>query len=75
MILFFYFNSTYERIRLQILPWKKPEGYLNKPVFSLMLHSLILYVISNPGITFGNLSGRFQPYLLPFHLLELLLVS
>nr|XP_022298203.1 general transcription factor 3C polypeptide 1-like [Crassostrea virginica] len=67
-------TSTYERIRLQILPWKKPEGYLNKPVFSLMLHSLLLYVISNPGITFGNLSGRFQPYLLPFHLLELLLI-
>lgn len=66
--------STYDRIRLQIFPWKKPEGYLNRPVYSQMLQSMLLYVISNPGISFKNISGRFLPYLLPFHVIELLKV-
>uniref|UniRef100_A0A8W8LJT1 Uncharacterized protein n=1 Tax=Magallana gigas TaxID=29159 RepID=A0A8W8LJT1_MAGGI len=67
-------SSTYDRIRLQIFPWKKPEGYLNRPVYSQMLQSMLLYVISNPGISFKNISGRFLPYLLPFHVIELLKV-
>lgn len=72
---YFCLFSTYDRIRLQIFPWKKPEGYLNRPVYSQMLQSMLLYVISNPGISFKNISGRFLPYLLPFHVIELLKVG
>ena len=81
-ILSFYVNfgfcfifSTYEKVRLILMPWKKPEGLLNKPVFKMMIESLMLYVMTFSGANLNNICEKYSPYLQTFSVRELLDVS
>lgn len=67
--------STYDRIRLIIKPWKKPEGLLNKPVFKMMIESVMLYVMMFSGVHFNAICEKYTPYLQPFCIRELMDVS
>ncbi|XP_063446965.1 general transcription factor 3C polypeptide 1-like [Mytilus trossulus] len=64
--------STYDRIRLILKPWKKPEGLLNKPVFKMMIESVMLYVMMFSGVHFNAICEKYTPYLQPFCIRELM---
>ncbi|KAL3851905.1 hypothetical protein ACJMK2_015600 [Sinanodonta woodiana] len=57
--------STYETVRHIMLPWKKPEGVLNRPIMRMMLESLMLYIMAKPGISETKLFSRFCPHFQP----------
>jgi hypothetical protein len=53
----------------------KPEGLLNKPVFKMMIESLMLYVMTFSGANLNNICEKYSPYLQTFSVRELLDVS
>lgn len=57
--------STYDKVRLVIQPWRKPEGGVNKPILKMMMESLMLYLMMHPGSTEDALCKRYTPYLQP----------
>ncbi|KAL5014633.1 hypothetical protein ScPMuIL_008903 [Solemya velum] len=57
--------STYEKVRFVSRPWRKPEGRINKPVLKVMLESVLLWVMSNPGCTDDTVYKRYMPHLQP----------
>ncbi|KAK3581289.1 hypothetical protein CHS0354_033022 [Potamilus streckersoni] len=57
--------STYETVRHTMMPWKKPEGVLNRPIMRMMLESLMLYIMAKPGISESKLFSRFSPHFQP----------
>jgi len=67
--------STYDRVRLIIQPWRKPEGGINKPIFKMMLESVMLFLMMNPGSDEETLFKRYRPYLQPMVLRNILNVS
>ncbi|XP_060590101.1 general transcription factor 3C polypeptide 1-like [Ruditapes philippinarum] len=57
--------STYDKVRLVIQPWRKPEGGINKGILKMMLESVMLYLMMNPGSPEDALVRRYSPYLQP----------
>ncbi|XP_053377869.1 uncharacterized protein LOC128547945 [Mercenaria mercenaria] len=57
--------STYDKVRLIIQPWRKPEGGINKPILKMMLESVLLFIMMNPGSPEDALVKRYAPYLQP----------
>ncbi|CAF0999107.1 unnamed protein product [Brachionus calyciflorus] len=53
-------------------PWRYIDGILNRPVLKKMLESIILYLKSNPNVSFNSISSHFCPVLQPIMTLELL---
>ncbi|KAK3100989.1 hypothetical protein FSP39_000034, partial [Pinctada imbricata] len=67
--------STFEKIRIQIYPWRKPEGPLNRQVFRTVLEALMLHIMANPGISDKNIFAKYNPFFQPFCLIVLLEVE
>ncbi|XP_074646266.1 general transcription factor 3C polypeptide 1-like [Tubulanus polymorphus] len=64
-------QSGYDRVRFIARPWMKPEGLINKPTLKMMLEGLMMYIMSNPGIKFGDLCEKLNPILQPMCIIEL----
>ncbi|XP_052781607.1 general transcription factor 3C polypeptide 1-like isoform X3 [Mya arenaria] len=58
-------KSTYDKVHLVLMPWRKPEGGINRPVLKMMLESVLLYLMTQPGCLFSALVKRYLPYLQP----------
>ncbi|XP_048252917.1 general transcription factor 3C polypeptide 1-like isoform X1 [Haliotis rufescens] len=63
--------SSYEKVRLIARPWRKPEGHLNKWLLKFMLESVMLYIMSNPGVRNTAIYQKYTPYLQPVVVQEL----
>ncbi|XP_046584919.1 general transcription factor 3C polypeptide 1-like [Haliotis rubra] len=63
--------SSYEKVRLIARPWRKPEGHLNKWLLKFMLESVMLYIMSNPGVRNTVIYQKYTPYLQPVVVQEL----
>ena len=72
---FSYAFSTYDKVRLIIQPWRKPEGGINKPILKMMLESVMLFLMMKPGSTENTLQDRYLPYLQPMVLQIVVKVS
>lgn len=57
--------STYDKVRLVIQPWRKPEGGINRPILKMMMESILLYLMMNPGCKEEAICQRYSPYLQP----------
>ncbi|ESO91159.1 hypothetical protein LOTGIDRAFT_228707 [Lottia gigantea] len=64
--------STYEKVRLICRPWRKPEGHLNRGVFSSMLEGVLLFIMASPSCPRKSVEDKFDPYLKPVATQELL---
>lgn len=67
--------STYDKVRLLIQPWRKPEGSINKPILKMMMESVMLYLMMKPGSPEDSLVHRYEPYLQPMILRNIVDVS
>ncbi|KAL4226792.1 General transcription factor 3C polypeptide 1 [Mactra antiquata] len=57
--------STYDKVRLVIQPWRKPEGGINRDILKMMMESVMLFLMMNPGCPETELNKRYSPYIQP----------
>lgn len=63
--------SNYRKVRLVARPWKTPEGTVNRPTLKMMLEAVMMFIMTKPGVTRGDLITKYNPLLHPVPLMEL----
>ena len=63
--------SNYRKVRLVARPWKTPEGTVNRPTLKMMLEAVMMYIMTNPGVTRADIVAKYNPLLHPVLLMEL----
>lgn len=69
------FFRLYQRVFVVPRPWRQTDGTVNRPTLKLMLESVLILVMSRPGITYTDVTAQYNPILQPVPVLELLEVS
>lgn len=64
-----------ESVRFVSRPWRVVDGSLNGPVCKGMLESLLLHIMSNPGIREPSVLQHYSQVLQPVAILDLLQVT
>ncbi|XP_073716207.1 general transcription factor 3C polypeptide 1 isoform X4 [Misgurnus anguillicaudatus] len=67
-------SVAYESVRFVSRPWRAVDGLLNRPVCKGMLESVLLHIMSNPGIRESLVLQHYSQVLQPVIILELLQV-
>ncbi|KAI0233755.1 hypothetical protein LSAT2_016022 [Lamellibrachia satsuma] len=64
-------KCNYRKVRLVARPWKTPEGTVNRPTLKMMLEAVMMFIMTKPGVTRGDLITKYNPLLHPVPLMEL----
>ncbi|XP_063221021.1 general transcription factor 3C polypeptide 1 isoform X2 [Bacillus rossius redtenbacheri] len=65
-------QSDRERIKVQVRPWVRIDGTLNRRVLDRMLGAVLGHAMRSPADTVAGFLQRFSPALQPFHVRELI---
>ena len=63
--------NSVDMMDLEIRPWVKINGILNKKILDFILISVMNHIMTNPGSKLDKIANFFQPAIAPFHTREL----